>query len=304
VGNIPYSASKVDLLYPARNGNFFTSGPPATEAALCAEMVRMAYCRVEPQFSFDRDQMHSILEPMGFTCRFFETAGAPEGMGTHGFLAFHVDSDPSKNLAIVSFRGTDAADPTDLASDAAFLQTDWLQGGMVHRGFAEALDHILADLKAAVDQCKGRVLYTGHSLGAALATLFATVRPPDFLYTFGSPRVGNAEFVSAMKKVNHHRFVHCCDIVARIPPEKVAEVTYEHCGRLYYIERNGLLSREPDDGVMEKDRIIAAADYVVDYSWRIGNVAVRELADHAPINYVTALAADASQPKLMTWKST
>ena len=33
----------------------------------------------------------------------------------------------------------------------------------------------------------------------------------------------------------------------------------------------------------------AAAQYLTDYAWRIGDVAVRALADHAPINYVWAV---------------
>ena len=53
---------------------------------------------------------------------------------------------------------------------------------------------------------------------------------------------------------------------------------------------------------MEKDRLIPAADYIVEYRWRVG-IALRELADRAPINYATAVAADDSQPKLATWKS-
>jgi len=303
MGEIAYSAKKVDLFYPARRGGFLSTGLPRTEAALCAEMMRMAYSRIEPDFSFDRDQLKSILGPLGFTCQFFETVGTPEGMGSHGFLAAHADPDPAKSVAVVAFRGTDAADPTDLASDAAFLQTTWPNGGMVHRGFAEALDHIVDDIKAAIDQFKGRVLYTGHSLGAALATLLASVRRPDFLYTFGSPRVGNAQFVSTLQDINHHRFVHCCDVVARIPPQEIAGITYEHCGVPYYIDRNGVIVQDPDDTAIEKDRLIAAADYIVEYAWRVGNVAVRELADHAPINYANAVAADDSQPKLATWKS-
>ena len=63
------------------------------------------------------------------------------------------------------------------------------------------------------------------------------------------------------------------------------------------------MTQDPDDAVMEKDRLIAAADYIVEYAWRVGNVALRELADHAPINDATAVAAEESQPKLATWKS-
>lgn len=184
---IPYSPEKVDLFYPARSANFFAAGLPGTEAALCAQMARLAYCRPEPYFQFDRDQIAAALAPIGFTCQFFESTGTPEGVGTHAFLALRDAPDPGK-LAVVAFRGTDAGDPTDLADDAEFLQCEWPQGGLVHRGFAEALAHVLPALNPALDAVRGRVLFTGHSLGAAMATLMASARRPDCLYTFGSPQ--------------------------------------------------------------------------------------------------------------------
>ena len=115
---IAYSASKVDLYYPARSANFFPSGLPATEAGLCAEMVRLAYCREEPNFQFDRAQIGSVLGRLGFKCQFFESSGTPEGRGTHGFLAVHEDATLAARLAVMAFRGTDGGDPTDIADDA------------------------------------------------------------------------------------------------------------------------------------------------------------------------------------------
>jgi hypothetical protein len=302
MATVAYSPLKVDLFYPARSNKFFSSGLPDTEAALCAEMVRLAYCRPEPYFQFDQQQIRGVLKPLGFDRQFFESTGTPEGRGTHGFLASHDDPDSGKKLAVVAFRGTDAADPTDLAEDAEFLQTKWDWGGHVHRGFAAALDHIRLPLTAELKQVQGRVLFTGHSLGAAMATLLASIRLPDFLYTFGSPRVGDGEFVSALNGLANRRFVDCCDIVARIPPESLLGMNYAHYGPAYYIDRTRQVTTTLSESEIEKDRLAAASEYVVKYAWRNGNVAVRELADHAPINYLTAVAADTSQPKLAGWK--
>jgi Lipase (class 3) len=286
-----YSPRKVDLFYPARSANCFSAGLPDTEAALFAEMVRLAYCRREPYFQFDQQQIRAVLGPLGFTCQFFESTGNPEGMGTHGFLAFDDDPEPSRKLVVVAFRGTDAADPTDLVDDAEFLQTKWPQGGLVHRGFAEALDHILPNLDAALSQVRGRILFTGHSLGAAMATLLASIR-----------RVGDGQFMSALN-VSNRRFDDCCDVVARIPPESfLGGINYAHYGPPYYIDRSRGITENPADSEMEKDRIVASSEYLSKYAWRSGNLAVRVLADHAPINYVTPMAADASQPKLASWK--
>src|SRR5215467_4076277 len=176
---IAYSPKKVDLFFPARSGNFFQQGLPETEASLCAEMIRLAYARSEPYFQFDQRQICSVLEPLGFACQFFESTGMPEGRGTHALLAFHDDPDSNKKLAVVAFRGTDAADPTDLGDDAEFLPTKWPEDGNVrghvHSGFAHALRHVLPRLKDALAQVEGRLLFTGHSLGAAMATLLASI---------------------------------------------------------------------------------------------------------------------------------
>jgi hypothetical protein len=109
--------------------------------------------------------------------------------------------------------------------------------------------------------------------------------------------------VSTLNGLSNHRFVDCCDIVARIPPESLlGGITYAHCGLLYYIDRNRVVTESPAGSDIDKDRIIASSEYLVEYAWRNGNLAVRELADHAPINYVTPVAADPSQPKLASWK--
>jgi len=300
---IPYSPKKVDLYYPARRAKFFATGLPDTEAGLCAEMTRLAYCRTEPYFQFDQEQIATVLTRLGFTCQFFESTGTPGGVGTHAFLALHDDPDPERKLAVVAFRGTDAADPIDLTDDAEFLQCEWAQGGFVHRGFAQALAHVLPALKPAVDKVQGRVLFAGHSLGAALATLLAGVRRPDYLYTFGSPRVGDAAFVATLTGINSRRFVDCCDIVTRVPPESLPSgIKYAHHGVPYYIDRHRLITENLDDVFIGKDRLAGTAEYLLEYAWRIGNVGVRNLADHATINYVTAVSADVSQPKLAKWR--
>ncbi len=306
--NIVYSPRKVDLFYPARSGNFFSSGLPETEAALCAE-VRLAYCRSEPNFQFDQQQVRAVLEPLGCMCQFFENTGTPNGMGSHGLLAVHEDSESSKSLAVLAFRGTDADDPTDLADDAEFLQCNWPLdpqspiAGLVDTGFAGAIGPLLPTLSPALDKLRGRVLFTGHSLGAAMATLLASIRRPDFLNTFGSPRVGDAQFVSTLNGMSNRRFVDCCDVVARIPPESLGKINYEHYGVPFYIDRGRRITENPANSAVEEDRITAASEYLVEYAWRKGNLAVRELG-RSRSYHVTAVATDASQPKLTRWKVT
>ena len=76
-------------------------------------------------------------------------------------------------LAIVAFRGTQADSLQDLITDAAIPVGTWdqLPGELVHSGFLEALDAVWQDIAQAEELKHRRVWFTGHSLGAALATL-------------------------------------------------------------------------------------------------------------------------------------
>lgn len=67
-----------------------------------------------------------------------------------------------------------------------------------------------------------RVVFSGHSLGAALATLLAmaagTPSAPASLVTFGGPRVGDAAFQAAsLDRTTHNRVVVDGDTVPRLP---------------------------------------------------------------------------------------
>lgn len=104
---------------------------------------------------------------------------------------------------------------------------------LVHGGFWYSWNasSLASTVTAAVLRLQHRhglspVYATGHSMGAALATICAlelrTVhRLHDVhLVTFGSPRVGNAVFSAwfERKVASHWRFTHNRDIVPSVPP--------------------------------------------------------------------------------------
>ena len=295
---VPYSAKKDDLFFPGLNAVFFPNGRPRSDAALCAEMARLAYCELgtakapDRPLAFDRDKISQVLAGIGFAqCTFFEVATAPDGSGSHGLLAV----DDSQHLAVLSFRGTDAKDPTDILDDMDALPKPWQGAGNVHAGFAGALlaiwngpNGVSAALGPLVNY---RLLFTGHSLGAAMATLAASLSPPQALYTFGSPRVGDQNFVARMHRVTNFRYVDCSDIVTNLPPPKL--LGYQHIpGNIYYINFDRDVEvLDPADPSIIPDQIRAGADYTLKHSWVVGDVAVRPLADHAPVNYVWAVTA-------------
>jgi hypothetical protein len=292
---VNYSPSKIDLFLPARRGHFFEGISPDDESSICAECCRLAYSRTEPRFSFDQAAINKALQAIGFSVApadFFESRGTPDGIGTHCFVTVN----DAKKVMIAAFRGTDAGDHTDVHDDADALQQDWDRGGKVHKGFADALGQVRTELLPALANAKYekyRKIYAGHSLGAAMATLLASIQKPDRLFTIGSPRVGDAAFVTTLNGVNSTRYVDCSDLVTRVPPEDVLGLLhYAHVGPMIYIDRNGAIAVDPDEAFVEKDRLQAAAEYTVEYAWKVGNVALRELADHTPFNYVEAIKAN------------
>jgi hypothetical protein len=286
---VRYSASQQDLYYPARFLDGFPTQRPKTDAELCAWMALLAYCDQGTSLAFDQDTIGKMLGPLGFKpVKFAESQNHPNDGGTHCFVAIHDDVVKENKLAVVAFRGTDKDDPTDLLDDVEAQLVAWQGAAKVFDGFKDALAEVEPELFPAVQAIDYKLLFTGHSLGAALATLLASIKTPSALYTIGSPRVGDQDFVASLSGVKSFRYVNCCDVVTQLPPVLLG---YAHLGDPWYIDRNREVIEDPSDDFVSADRLRAREDYLLQYAWKTGNVGVRDLADHAPINYVTAIAA-------------
>ncbi|CAL1147215.1 unnamed protein product [Cladocopium goreaui] len=117
-----------------------------------------------------------------------------------------------RKLAIVAFRGTQFESAKNWHVDADIQRIPMtLPNGnitLVHEGFLTALDHILPHVKRWVDgyilglfhavPSDWKLIFTGHSLGGALALLAATKafaehwpRKPEAVIGFGVPRVAD-----------------------------------------------------------------------------------------------------------------
>lgn len=184
------------------------------------------------------------LRQAGFTqIVFFEHSG------TYCFIA------ANNRFAIIAFRGSEIWKReehfdaqrilADLKTNIDIRLSDWAEGEQVHSGFKAALDEIWDELRPEIEKLQARgvkIWITGHSLGAALATLSADRLPNvQGLYTFGSPRVGDKGF-QANFQVDAYRVVNGKDIVARVP----GEGPFRHVGELIWIRPNGSLHDQPD----------------------------------------------------------
>lgn len=149
-----------------------------------------------------------------------------------------------------AFRGTEPSKLNDVMADLNVIKNAAKAGGKVHSGFQKEVNDLWMDILEELehnDQLKVRkdVYFTGHSLGAAMATIASTRYPKaEELHTFGSPRVGGPKFVKNIT-VPHYRFMNNNDIVCRIPP---AWLGFRHHGEMIYFDRNGDKQPKPTWG--------------------------------------------------------
>lgn len=153
---------------------------------------------------------------------------------THGSTQCYVGS--NRTSAIVSFRGTEITHVEDSLADADIKLVKWDGAGQVHQGFLSALDAVWDRLRSHLMSLDGRTIwFTGHSLGAAAATLAArrwsnTSGTTSGIYTVGSPRVGDQTFAADFGATFPNacfRFVNGVDSVTDLPP---SDLGYAHVG--------------------------------------------------------------------------
>ena len=147
---------------------------------------------------------------------------------------------------ILACRGTEPNELQDIIHDIKIKMVPSSSGfGKVHEGFKEALDKIWPNVVNQIKNSRGIkfVYFTGHSLGAAMATLAAvrTARLAFFpkvcgLYTYGSPKVGDKKYIRLINDlaIPHYRWVNNVDIVTRIPLWP-----YRHHAKSFYMNHNG-----------------------------------------------------------------
>ncbi|HEY0003619.1 MAG TPA: lipase family protein [Pyrinomonadaceae bacterium] len=181
----------------------------------------------------------------------------------------------------------------DVLTDARIVQVPSAFKGGVHGGFAKALDEVWAEAANFLRSIKEQqaVWFTGHSLGAALATLAAerysrSIGDVQALYTFGSPRVGDEEFAENFRP-RAFRIVNGRDIVTTVPILAPASTSfpfplraYKHLGELKYINRAGQLTNQDPRPMTEVMSLLRAAT-----SNRLAEEFVQPLVDHAPLLY-------------------
>jgi len=163
---------------------------------------------------------------------------------TQGYVGYK----SSDSTIFVVYRGS--TDIGDWVNNLNAILTDYpkCSGCSVHKGFYNAEQGIISKMLTEVKSLKAKfpsytVVVTGHSLGAAVATLTAL----DFLdagitplrmFHFGSPRVGNTAFANyaSAKIVDRNRNTHHKDMVPHCPMHE----RFTHISGEWYEDDSGL----------------------------------------------------------------
>jgi predicted lipase len=163
-----------------------------------------------------------------------EIYNSPE-TDTQAFLAATGD------YAVLAFRGTEVTSRKDIMTDAKAKRIVDIEG-RVHGGFRAAYDSVKQKIEKGILGLDNIPLYiTGHSLGAALATVATQEleNNPDIkgriaaCYTYGSPRVGNTQYDKNFK-APIYRMVNTTDIVTIVP---LLAMGYVHIGDVRFLGR-------------------------------------------------------------------
>ncbi|KAI0124204.1 Alpha/Beta hydrolase protein [Xylariales sp. AK1849] len=156
-----------------------------------------------------------------------------------GFVA----TDETNKLIVASFRGTHSI--RNWITDFVFTQSPCNITALclLHDGFYDAWLEVADDVTTAVATAAAAhpdyaIVFTGHSLGAAVATVAAAYVRNDGhaidIYTYGSPRAGNLEFVQFVtdQAGAEYRVTHLDDPVPRLPP---IVLNYRHTSPEYWL---------------------------------------------------------------------
>lgn len=221
----PTTADALNLFYPAANAAYGCQDP--AHLLVGNGFVYQAQIKVDPIKAAQIPPQHlPLLTSMLKVSPIF------------GFVATR------PGAVFVSIRGTET--PGEWLCDFEAVPTACQIGdGTVHEGFQKIYEVIqqsaIGALQSAL-QPDNRVFVTGHSLGAALAILFAndavSVTTNLQVCTFAGPRTGLPDFVSSYNQrvPGTLRVVNRWDIVPNVPVPDPPACLYEHVGSLLLVD--------------------------------------------------------------------
>ncbi len=236
-----------------------------------------------------------VLNLWGFNNNQFFEAKRGGDVNTQGYIG------ANQNRMIVSFRGSEPI-IEDWLSNIQFMTDPGPFGNTkVHEGFQDALFPVIMQLTYALKQyerANQKIWVTGHSLGGALASLFAAMLlerglPLAGVYTYAAPRVGDKKYEKAMNTLTEDltiqswRVVNEGDIVPHLPPEP----WFSHAGSRKLLKKDGTVSEDAGLWAKFKHEI---GDWFSRIRRRIKIASVHRL--NTPEGYIPALQNQLNNP--------
>ena len=238
------------------------------QSLLFAELSGLSY--------YDEVVVRPVSASIGFdSCRFFDRDGAQ---------AYVMTSDRD---TVVVCRGTEPHEWNDIKADANAVAVVTETLGKVHKGFNDEVNDIWPLLEDVLTENLQTLWFCGHSLGGAMATICAgrcylseiSVKPAG-LFTYGSPRVGNRQFVNFVR-LNYSRWVNNNDIVTRVPPVWLG---YRHAGREFYLNHRGRLQKI--------NGLLRSRDRIRGFLLGLLQFRIDHFSDHSIDRYVENICAE------------
>jgi predicted lipase len=197
----------------------------------------------DPTLLNDPTALEDTLSQTEDAIRSGVTAAVRVGRRIEVFFGFLLESDED---SILVFRGTQRT--TEWLGNIYAVQQPYLDPatgeslGGIHTGFRRIANSIINPVvvKAVKQIDPTKPCYvSGHSLGAALATVLAldialavpALRPNLQVYVYASPRVGNPEFVRSYAQIlpNSYRITNLADPIPTMPPTRL-RAEFVHVG--------------------------------------------------------------------------
>jgi triacylglycerol lipase len=242
-----------------------------------AELSLLSYCeRAVIEEILKRDFPNPTQEFSWLECKKTNTQGFKVETGDYIVMAFRGTEFPRPSTVL--------RNPKELLNILADIRTDILRFSPqtiingepkfdqpVHPGFAQALQSIWPQIQEHVSSITKPLWLTGHSLGAAIATLMAYQLPElvKGLYTFGSPCVGTSEFAKSFNDKGlgskTYRYLHGNDAIANALESRL---NYEHVVQPFKL-----------DAGMRRGWLLQGLSLI------LGSTTNLDLLDHPPILY-------------------
>ena len=284
--------SRADLFADIPQAAADATGFSLANACFLASQSLLIYRRYSNTESPDFPGRHDVLSRLGWEEKF-----CGEVAGTLCSILEPLERGAEGMPVAVVFRGSSHF--KNWLTNLQSIPTAWPGGGHVHGGFAGAQNEIWENLAPRLDaiaRAGHPLLITGHSYGGALATLtlsqYLSRHPAASAsaYTFGSPRVGNAEFASSMDAAPLYRIVNRDDLVTRLPPPFALSrrMGFLHAGSAYYIDSHARLHPRGRGDLAEES---AGITQIAGLLRHASDAFKRSrppvfLADHAPAQYL------------------